>query len=67
MTPLAGSYEAWYAGLKAAHRRGLIRHWPRVLAAYVVAVGVAIVVGVLSPDRSQPHAPSPPAPAEAAR
>ncbi|THD55048.1 hypothetical protein [Phenylobacterium sp.] len=53
MTPRASSsYEAWYARLKVAHRRALARHWPLVL----VAFAIAIVVGVLSPDRSKPPA-----------
>jgi hypothetical protein len=54
--PVANSYEAWYARLRAGYRRGMARHWPLVLVALVIA----IVIGVLSPDRSQPHgAPSP--------
>jgi hypothetical protein len=60
MTPrAANSYEAWYAQRMAAYRQGLTRHWPLVLVAFVIAV----VVGVLSPDRSQPHTPPSPAPA----
>lgn len=46
--------ETWYFEQVAAHRRGLVRHWPLVLAAF----GVAIVIGVVSPDRSRPHAPA---------
>jgi hypothetical protein len=57
MTPRAdGSYEGWYAQRRAAHRRGLVHHWPWVLVAFAAAV----VFGALSPDRSQPHAPPPP-------
>jgi hypothetical protein len=43
--------EAWYFQLMADHRRGLVRHWPLVLVAFVIA----IVIGVLSPDRSTPN------------
>lgn len=45
------SSEAWYFRLMAAHRRGLVRHWPLVLLAF----GVAVAIGVASPDRSAPH------------
>ena len=50
------SNEAWYFQLMAAHRRGLVRHWPLVLVAFAAAVAI----GVASPDRSTPRtAPSP--------
>ncbi|HLZ74914.1 hypothetical protein [Phenylobacterium sp.] len=55
--------EAWYMRRMAAHRRGLVRHWPFVL----VALAVAVVIGVLSPDRSKSSPPPPPAPAAAVR
>jgi hypothetical protein len=57
MTPRGhSSNEAWYFQLMAAHRRGLARHWPLVLLAFVVAVAI----GLASPDRGAPHpAPSP--------
>ena len=57
MTPRGhGSNETWYFQRMAAHRRGLVRHWPLVL----VAFGAAVAIGVASPDRSTPHtAPSP--------
>jgi len=55
-TPLGHSAnETWYFRLMAEHRRGLVYRWPLVL----VALGVAIIIGVLSPDRSRPHAPHP--------
>ena len=51
--------EAWYMRRMAAHRRGLVRHWPFVL----LALAIAVVIGLLSPDRSKPHAAAAPAPA----
>jgi hypothetical protein len=59
----AGSYQAWYTQLMAARRRGLSRHWPLV----PVALVIAIVIGILSPDRSKPHTPQSPAPASGVR
>jgi hypothetical protein len=57
MTPRGhSSNEDWYFRLMAAHRRGLVRHWPLVL----VAFGAAVAIGLASDDRSAPHtAPSP--------
>jgi hypothetical protein len=64
MTPQGHSpTEAWYMCRKAAQRRGLASHWPWVFA----ALAVAVVIGVLSPDRSKPHAASAPAPAASVR
>ena len=52
MTPRGhGSNEAWYFRLMAAHRQGLVRHWPLVLVAFVAAVAI----GLASPDRSTPQ------------
>jgi hypothetical protein len=51
--------EVWYRRRMAEHRRGLVRHWPWVFA----ALGVAVVIGLVSPDRSKPHAPQASAPA----
>ena len=52
MTPRGhGSNEAWYFRLMAAHRRGLVRHWPLVLVAFAAAVAI----GLASPDRIAPH------------
>jgi hypothetical protein len=54
--------ETWYMSRMAAHRRGLVRHWPFVLA----ALAAAVVIGVLSPDRSRSSPAPSPAPAAAA-
>jgi hypothetical protein len=64
MTPRADdSYEVWYAQLMTGYRQGLVRHWPLVL----VALAIAVVVGVLSPDRSKPDAPLSPTPTASVR
>jgi hypothetical protein len=64
MTPRSHSpTEAWYQRRMAEHRRGLMRHWPFVLAALVLAV----VIGLLSPDRSKSNPPSSRAPASSVR
>jgi hypothetical protein len=42
---------ARYVRMMTDHRRELVRQWPLVL----VAFGVAIAIGVASPDRSEPH------------
>ena len=42
---------AHYVRMMASHRRELGRHWPVVL----IALGVAIAIGLASPDRSKPH------------
>jgi hypothetical protein len=55
--------EAWYIRRMAAHRRGLTRYWPLVLVAFAAAV----VIGLLSPDRSRPPASPSPAPAATVR
>jgi hypothetical protein len=54
--------ETWYIQLMTAHRRGLTWRWPIVPA----ALGVAVVIGVLSPDRSKLQAPRSPAPVASA-
>jgi len=64
MTPRADdSYEIWYAQLMTGYRHGLARHWPLVL----VALAIAVVVGVLSPDRSKSDAPLSSAPVASVR
>jgi hypothetical protein len=61
LPPAPNANEAWYRRRMAEHRQGLARHWPLVL----VALGVAIAIGVVSPDRSRPdRAPAPPAAAD---
>ncbi len=49
-TPDPDANESWYRARMAAHRRGLVRLWPLAF----VALGVAIVLGIVSPDRSKP-------------
>jgi hypothetical protein len=64
MTPPGHSpTEAWYMCRMAQHHRGLVRHWPLVL----VALGVAVILGVLSPDRGKPSPSPSPAPAAKVR
>ncbi len=42
--------EAWHHRRMACRRRELGAHWPIVL----LALGMAIAIGLTSPDRSQP-------------
>jgi hypothetical protein len=64
MTPHGhSSNEAWYFQLMAAHRRGWVRHWPLVLLAF----GVAVAIGLASPDRSARHTTRAPTSAAAVR
>ena len=58
--------EAWYLGLMRSHRRGLVSHWPVTVAVLAAALAIAIVVGLLSPDRSRADLAAPPPPAAAA-
>ncbi|WP_394762706.1 hypothetical protein [Phenylobacterium sp.] len=55
--------EAWYRRRMASYRRGLAACWPVVF----IALGAAIAIGLISPDRSQPNGGAAPASAENAR
>jgi hypothetical protein len=54
---------AHYVQMMGAHRRGLVRHGPLVL----VALGLAIAVGLASPDRAPTQDPPAAASAKEAR
>lgn len=52
--PAPNANDALYRRRSAAHRRGLVQHWTLVF----VALGVAIALGLISPDRSLPPTPN---------
>jgi hypothetical protein len=70
MRPGHDATEAWYLCLMRSHRQGLVSHWPVTVAARAAAVAIAIIIALLSPDRSRgaliaTHPPAGAAPASA--
>ena len=58
--------DAWYLSLMRSHRQGLVSHWPVSAAVRAAAIAIAIVFGLLSPDRSRGGATATQPPAGAA-